>query len=165
MWAAIDYQMNSDFLDDAEAHSLAKHQILQGYLKGWLPILVPVRRTASSIVTAEWSRCRHEAIRPTGRCSGPTARRIKRTVLARNAAAVRRQRAAHSRVLHRTGYFRTFVLFLETATGPTSGRLARAGGLGWVHTEIVLTNGHRLRLRGPVDQAALASVLSVLAGR
>jgi hypothetical protein len=41
----------------------------------------------------------------------------------------------------------------------------RASGLGSVHTEIVLANGHRLRLRGPVDQAALASVLSVLAGR
>ena len=42
---------------------------------------------------------------------------------------------------------------------------ARPIGLGLVHTEIVLANGHRLRLRGPVDQAALASVLSVLAGR
>ena len=42
---------------------------------------------------------------------------------------------------------------------------ARPIGLGSVHTEIVLANGHRLRLRGPVDQAALASVLSVLAGR
>jgi hypothetical protein len=41
----------------------------------------------------------------------------------------------------------------------------RASGLGSVHTEIVLANGHRLRLRGPVDQAVLASVLSMLAGR
>lgn len=27
------------FFDDAEAHTVAKHQILQEYLKGWLPIL------------------------------------------------------------------------------------------------------------------------------
>ena len=31
--------MDSDFFDDAEAHTIAKHQILQEYLKGWLPIL------------------------------------------------------------------------------------------------------------------------------
>ena len=31
--------MKDEFLDDAEAHTLAKHQILQEYLKGWLPIL------------------------------------------------------------------------------------------------------------------------------
>ena len=31
--------MSDDLLDDAEAHTLAKHKILQEYLKGWLPIL------------------------------------------------------------------------------------------------------------------------------
>jgi three-Cys-motif partner protein len=31
--------MSDDLLDDAEAHTLAKHRILQEYLKGWLPIL------------------------------------------------------------------------------------------------------------------------------
>src|ERR1700722_5997985 len=41
---AIEKTMNTDFLDDAEAHTLAKHQILQEYLKGWLPILAQGQR-------------------------------------------------------------------------------------------------------------------------
>src|SRR5437868_6759366 len=35
----VEQQMNSKPLDEAEAHTLAKHRILQEYLKGWLPIL------------------------------------------------------------------------------------------------------------------------------
>ena len=31
--------MKEELLDDAEAHTLAKHKILREYLKGWLPIL------------------------------------------------------------------------------------------------------------------------------
>ena len=32
------------------------------------------------------------------------------------------------------------------------------------HIEIALAGGHRLRLRGPVDRAALAAVVAVLEG-
>jgi len=36
--------MKDEFLDDAKAHTLAKHKILQEYLKGWLPILAQGQR-------------------------------------------------------------------------------------------------------------------------
>ena len=39
MAPTIETHMTDSFFDDAEAHTVAKHRILQEYLKGWLPIL------------------------------------------------------------------------------------------------------------------------------
>ena len=39
MTPAIETKMNGELFDDAVAHTLAKHRILQEYLKGWIRIL------------------------------------------------------------------------------------------------------------------------------